>query len=59
MTAAEVAAAEAVASGAPAAPAAPSVPAAPAAPATFSLIPLGDANAVVCDGDSCVIPAAD
>ncbi|WP_263298797.1 hypothetical protein [Leifsonia poae] len=23
------------------------------------LIPLGDANAVVCDGDVCVVPGAD
>lgn len=30
--------------------------AAPTAPVPFSLIPLGDASAAACDGDSCALP---
>ncbi|ERK67630.1 hypothetical protein N136_04627 [Leifsonia aquatica ATCC 14665] len=39
-----------------AAPATEGAPTA-SAPAPFTLIPLGDASAAACDGDSCALPA--
>jgi hypothetical protein len=44
---------------APAALAAPATSTAPVAPAApVALIPLGDANSLVCEGDVCYIPGA-